>query len=145
MTFVAFQGGAPAVNALLGGHVTAMFSAYFPVSEHLKSGKLRALAAASPSRLAALPDIPIVEEFGYRDYEVDIWYGLVAPAKTPKESISQIADWFTTAMQVPETRSKLAAQGLDAAVMCGADFGALLRKQYGDYGRIIREANIKAE
>jgi tripartite-type tricarboxylate transporter receptor subunit TctC len=145
MTFVPFQGGAPAVNALLGGHVTAMFGSYFPVSEHLKAGKLRALATASSARLAALPDVPIVQEFGYRDYEVDIWYGLAAPAKTPKESLAQLADWFTAAMQVPEARARLALQGLDPAEMCGTDFAALIRKQYSDYGRIIREANIKAE
>jgi tripartite-type tricarboxylate transporter receptor subunit TctC len=86
-----------------------------------------------------------VQEFGYRDYEVDIWYGLAAPAKTPKESLAQLADWFTAAMQVPEARARLALQGLDPAEMCGTDFAALIRKQYSDYGRIIREANIKAE
>lgn len=145
MTFVPFQGGAPAVNALLGGHVTSMFSAFFPVSEHLKTGKLRALATASFARLEALPDVPIVQEFGFRGYEVDIWYGIVAPTNTPKEAISQLADWFAGAMEVHEVRAKLGVQGLDPAVMCGADFGALLRKQYDDYGHIIREANIRAE
>jgi tripartite-type tricarboxylate transporter receptor subunit TctC len=145
MTFVPFPGGAPAINALLGGHVTATLSTYSAVSEHVKAGKLRVLAPASRARLDALPDVPTVHELGYRDYEVDIWYGLVAPKKTPKEIISQLAAWFTAAMQVPVVRAKLALQGLDPAAMCGADFGALLRKQYDDYGRIIREANIKAE
>ena len=82
---------------------------------------------ASSARLAALPDVPIVQEFGYRDYEVDIWYGLAAPAKTPKESLAQLADWFTAAMQVPEARARLALQGLDPAEMCGTDFAALMR------------------
>jgi tripartite-type tricarboxylate transporter receptor subunit TctC len=145
MTFVPFPGGAPAINALLGGHVTAMFGTYSSASEHVKAGKLRALATASRTRLEALPDVPTVDELGFRDYEVDLWYGLVAPARTPKESISQLADWLTAAMQVPEVRAKLAVQGLDPATMCGADFGVLLRMQYDDYGRIIREANIRAE
>jgi tripartite-type tricarboxylate transporter receptor subunit TctC len=145
MTFVPFPGGAPAINALLGGHVTAMFGTYSTASEHVKAGKLRALATASRTRLEALPDVPTVDELGFRDYEVDLWYGLVAPARTPKESISQLADWLTAAMQVPEVRAKLAVQGLDPATMCGADFGVLLRMQYDDYGRIIREANIRAE
>jgi tripartite-type tricarboxylate transporter receptor subunit TctC len=145
MTFVPFFGGPPAINALLGGHVTATFGTYSSASEHVKTGKLRALAAASRVRLEALPDVPTVQEFGYRDYEVEIWYGLVTPARTPKESISQFAGWFTAAMQAPEVRAKLAVQGLDPAVMCGADFGALLRKQYDEYGRIIREANIRVE
>ena len=145
MTFVPFSGGAPAINALLGGHVTSTFSVYFTVSEHVKAGKLRVLAIASATRLEALPDVPTVQEVGYRDYEVDIWYGLVTPARTPKETISELTAWFTAALQVGEVRAKLAVQRLDPAPMCGADFSALLRKQYDEYGRIIREANIKAE
>jgi tripartite-type tricarboxylate transporter receptor subunit TctC len=145
MTFVPFPGGAPAINALLGGHVTSTFSVYSTVSEHVKAGKLRALATASRTRLEALPEVPTVHEVGYRDYEVDIWYGLVTPARTPKETISQLTAWFTAALQVGEVRAKLAVQRLDPAAMCGADFSALLRKQYDEYGRIIRGANIKAE
>ena len=145
ITFVPFPGAAPVVNALLGGHVTAMLTTYSSAAENLKAGRLRALVAASRARLEALPEVPTVQEFGYRDYEVDIWYGLVAPAKTPKDSISQLADWFTEAMQVPEVRNKLAAQGLDPAALLGADFAALLRRQHDEYGRIIREANIRAD
>jgi tripartite-type tricarboxylate transporter receptor subunit TctC len=129
----------------LGGHVTAMLTTYSTAAEHVKGGKLRAIASASRTRLEALPDVPTVQELGYRDYEVDIWYGLVAPARTPKESISQLGDWFTAATQVPEARARLAVQGLDPTALCGVGFGALLRKQYEDYGRVIREANIKAE
>jgi tripartite-type tricarboxylate transporter receptor subunit TctC len=145
MTFVPFPGGAPAVNALLGGHVTSTLTTYSTTSEHFNAGKLRAIAVASRTRLEALPHVPTVDEQGYRDYEVDIWYGLVAPARTPKEIIAQLADWLTAAMEISEVRAKLAVQGLTPAAMCGADFGALLRKQYDEYGRIIREANIKAE
>ena len=64
---------------------------------------------------------------------------------TPKEKISQLASWFTAALQAPELRAKLAPLGLFPVGMCGEDFGALLRKQYADFGRVIREANIKAE
>jgi tripartite-type tricarboxylate transporter receptor subunit TctC len=88
-----------------------------------------------------MPELPTVGEFGYTDYAVDIWFGLFAPAKTP----TKFAGWFTAALQVPEVREKLVAQGLFPVGMCGADFGALVRKQYDEYGRVIREANIKAE
>jgi len=145
ITFVPFPGATPAINALLGEHVTATFGTYSAVSEHVKAGKLRVLAIGAGRRIEALPGVPTVEESGYRDYEVDIWYGLVVPARTPKESIAQLSDWFTAAMQVPDVRAKLTVQGLDPGVKCGADFEALLRKQYDDYGRIIREADIKAE
>jgi len=145
MTFVPFQGGAPALNALLGGHVTAMFGTYSTVSEQIKAGKLRAIAVGSRKRVDTLPDVATVHESGYPDYDVDIWYGLVAPAKTPKESIAELTRWLTAAMQVSDVRAKLAIQELEPDPMCGADFGALLRKQFDEYGRIIRETNIKAE
>jgi tripartite-type tricarboxylate transporter receptor subunit TctC len=151
ITFVPYPGDAPAVNALLGEHVTSVFAPYPGVAEQLKAGRLRALATASRARDEPLPDVPTVAESGFvaqsgfKDYETDFWNGLVAPAKTPKETVSQLAGWFTTALQAQETKRKLAAQGLFPVGMCGADFAALLRKQYDDFGRVIREASIKAE
>jgi tripartite-type tricarboxylate transporter receptor subunit TctC len=80
-----------------------------------------------------------------KNYEVDQWLGLVAPTKTPKETVSQLANWFTAAMQVSGVKAKLANQGLYPVGLCGTDFGALLRKQHEEFGRAIRELNIKAE
>jgi tripartite-type tricarboxylate transporter receptor subunit TctC len=145
MTFVPYPSGAPAVTALLGEHVTSVFTDYPTLAEQLKAGKLRALATGSRTRAEALPDVPTVAESGYKDYDVEQWFGLFAPAKTPKERVSQLVGWFTAALQVPEVKAKLAVQGLYPVGMCGADFGAFIRKQYDDYGRAIREANIKAE
>jgi tripartite-type tricarboxylate transporter receptor subunit TctC len=118
---------------------------YSTVAEQLKAGKLRALATTSLTRIEAMPNVPTVAESGYKDFEVDIWYGLVAPAKTAKENVSQLAGWFTVAMQLPEVKARLEVQGLYPAPMRGADFGAFIRRQYDEYGRVIREANIKAE
>jgi tripartite-type tricarboxylate transporter receptor subunit TctC len=145
MTFVPYPGMAPAVNALLGEHVTAMFSSYSSVAEHLKTGQLRALAVATRTRIEPLPDVPTVADSGYKEYEVTAWYGTFAPEKTPKETIDQLAGWFTAAIQAPEVKQKLVLQGLYPVGTCGADFGAYLRKQYDEYGSIIREANIKAD
>ena len=145
MIFLSYPGAAPAVSALLGEHVTSAFSSYSTSSEQLKAGKLRALATAARSRIGALPDVPTVAESGYRDYELDYWLGMLAPAMTPKDKISQLYRWFTAALQAPELKAKLAPLGLLPVGMCGSDFAALIRKQYGDFGRIIREANIKAE
>jgi tripartite-type tricarboxylate transporter receptor subunit TctC len=145
LTFVPYPGGAPAVNALLGEHVTSVLTSYASSAEQLKAGKLRALAAATRTRIEPLPEVPTVAESGYKDYEVDFWNGLFAPAKTPKETISRLAGWFTAALQAPEVKAKLVVLGLFPVGMCGADFTALIRKQYDEYGRIIREANIKTE
>ena len=145
MTFVPYPGGAPAVTALLGEHVTSMFTDYPTLAEQLKAGKLRALATGSRTRAEALPDVPTVAESGYKDYDMEQWFGVSAPAKTPKERVSQLVGWFTAALQVPEVKAKLAVQGLYPVGICGADFGAFVRKQYDDYGRVIREANIKPQ
>jgi tripartite-type tricarboxylate transporter receptor subunit TctC len=145
ITFVPYPGVAAAVNALLGGHVTAVFSSYASVGEQLKAGQLRALATTTRTRIDPLPDVPTGAEAGYKDLEADLWDGVVAPAKTPKDVIAKLAGWFAAALREPETKQKLVAQGLFPVGTCGADFGALIRKQHDEYGRVIREANLKAE
>ena len=145
MTFVPYASSTPAVTALLGEHVTSMVGDSALVAEQVKAGKLRALAIASRTRIALLPEVPTVAEAGYRDFELDIWSGLFAPAKTPKETVSQLAGWFTAALQTPMAKAKLEVQGYASIGLCGADFATYLSKQYKDYGRIIREANIKVE
>jgi tripartite-type tricarboxylate transporter receptor subunit TctC len=145
MTYVPYPGSAPAVSALLGEHVTSVIAAYPNLAEQLKAGQFRALATASRTRIESLPEVPTLAESGYKDFEADLWYGLVAPAKTSQNIISQLAGLFTAALQAPDIKPKLAVQGLYPVGICGADFGTYLRKQYDEYGGIIREANINAE
>jgi len=145
ISFVPYAGAAPAVNALLGEHVTAAMVPYSVAAEHVKIGKLRALAAVSRERIEQLPDVPTVAEAGYGDIEGDFWNVLVAPAKTPEETLTRLIGWFAAALQAPKVKSLLIAQGQRPVAMCGADFAAYLRKQYAEYGRIIREADIRAE
>jgi tripartite-type tricarboxylate transporter receptor subunit TctC len=145
LIYVPYSGGAPAINALLGEHVTSVLQNYSEVVEQVKAGKLRALAVTTTKRIEPLPDVPTVAELGFKDYDVEVWFGVVAPAKTPKEAVTQLSGWFTAAMQAPDVKPKLLNLGLYPVGMCGADFGAHIRKQYDEYGRVIREANIKAE
>jgi len=106
---------------------------------------MRALAVVPRQRIDALKDVPTVMESGFKDYSVENWQGLFAPAKTPKEALTQLAGWFSAAVKAPEIKDKLEVQGLFPVGTCGADFANLVRKQYEDYGRVIKEANIKAE
>jgi tripartite-type tricarboxylate transporter receptor subunit TctC len=145
VTYVPYSGSAPAVNALLGQHVTAVFAGYPNVAELIAANKFRALAVAARTRIEPLPDVATVAESGYKDYEVENWFGLFAPGKTPKEMVSRLADWFAAAVQAPELKPKLVAQGLFPVGICGADFARLLRKQYDEYGRIIRDSNAKVQ
>ena len=145
ITYIPFPGGSPAVTALLGQHVTSIYSSYASAAEQLKAGTLRALAVASRNRIEPRPDIPTVTEAGYNDAVEEAWFGTVAPARSPKETIAQLAAWFAAAIHAPEIKAKLAAQELYPIGVCGAEFAVHLRQQYDAYGRIIREANIKAE
>jgi tripartite-type tricarboxylate transporter receptor subunit TctC len=143
--FVPYPGYSPGIEALLGSHVTAALADYSSLVEFLKAGKLRALATTMPKRIAQLPDVPTVAESGYKDFFAEFFVGLVAPAKTPKETLTQFATMFTAAMEPADVKAKLAALGLFPSATCGADFAAVLRDDYNEYGRIIREANIKME
>jgi len=125
--------------------VTSIFATYSTASAQLSSGKLRALAVATRTRIEQLPDVPTVAESGYKDYEWDYWLGVLAPANTPKKMVSQLAGWLTTALQAPEFKAKLAPLGLYPVGICGADFIAFIRKKYEEYGRAIREFNLKAD
>jgi tripartite-type tricarboxylate transporter receptor subunit TctC len=145
MTFVPYPGSAPAVSALLGDHLTAVSADYPSMAEQVRAGKLRALATPAPKRIEMMSDVPTIAESGFKDFTDGLWNGLLAPAKTPQDMISQLIGWFAAAMQEPEIKAKLLAQGQLPDVVCGTDFGAHLRKQYDDYGRIIREANVKAD
>jgi tripartite-type tricarboxylate transporter receptor subunit TctC len=103
------------------------------------------LGATARTRIEALPQVPTVGESGYNDYEIDFWVGLFAPANIPKETVAQVAGWFTAALQAPETKRSLVAAGAYPVGMCGAEFGALVRRQSDVFGRIARELNVKAK
>ena len=152
--YVPYPGGdAPAVAALLGGHITVLLATYSGVMEQVKSGTLRALAVTERARIAPLPDVPTIAESGYegfaesgyKDFEASGWLGVVAPAGTPKEVIAHLSTLFASALKALEVTSKLLPQGLYPVGSCGADFGSYIRKQYDEYARTIREANIRVE
>jgi tripartite-type tricarboxylate transporter receptor subunit TctC len=146
MTFVPFGGTPPAVNALLGGHIDVAGMVDYPAAlGQLQAGTLRALATGASRRLPDLPDVPTVAESGFKDYEWDVWYGFFVPARTPQSRVAELENLLMKAMQAPELRTKLAAQQLEPIATCGSNFAAYLRKLYNEYGRAIREANIKGQ
>jgi tripartite-type tricarboxylate transporter receptor subunit TctC len=145
MTFVPYPGPAPAVNALLGGHVTSVLVPYAAAAGLLTTGKLRALATSSQTRIKALPEVPTVAESGFSGFDMDIWFGVVAPARTPKEVAARLAEWFAAALQAPNVKMQIAAQGLVPVGVCGVKFASVIRRQFEDYGRAIRDANVAVE
>lgn len=145
ITFVPFNGNTPALNQLLGNHVGSVMSNYSEAAELVKSGKLRALGVASAKRVEGWPDVPTVAEQGFPDNAVEAWYGVVAPAGTPKDKVAELAKWCGEAMQAADLKPKWEAQGLTPVGSTADAFAAHLRKQSEEYARVIKEAGIKGE
>jgi tripartite-type tricarboxylate transporter receptor subunit TctC len=144
INYVPYGGTAPAINALMGGHVQAVWADYPTIVSYLKSGTLRALVSTSPKPRGALPGVPTMEQAGFQKYEAEIFYGLVAPAKTPEAAIKQLSDMLLAAMNTPEMKAKFDQQGLFPVGECGAKFGKFLTDITADYERVINAAGIKA-
>lgn len=144
ISYVPYGGTAPAINALLGGHVQAVWADYPTVVSQLKSGTLRGLVTTSAKRVEWLPDVPTLAETGISKYSADIFYGYVAPAKTPAASLKQLSDTFVKAMNAPDLKPRLDQQGLIPVNLCGTGFADFLQGMVTDYRRIIEQAGIKA-
>src|SRR5204863_7190492 len=129
VTYVPYGGTAPAINALMGNHVAAVWADYPTVVSQLDSGTLRGLVTTSRARVETLLNVPTLGETGISNYEADIFYGVVAPAKTPPDALAQLSGWFSGALKRPDMKPKLAQQGLFPVGTCGAASGAYLRRQ----------------
>jgi tripartite-type tricarboxylate transporter receptor subunit TctC len=143
ITFVPFTGYTPAVQALLAHQVTAAQADLTTLQGQLQTGKLRALATTAAARVPVLPNVPTVMESGYKDVEAEFYSGVVAPAKTPQSTISQLIRWFSDAIKAPNIKAKFASLGFIPGGQCSGDFGAIIRKDYDNYGRTIREAHLQ--
>src|SRR5215813_2867318 len=121
VTYVPYGGTAPAINALMGNHVAAVWADYPTVVSQLQSGTLRGLVTTSHARIETLPDVPTLGETGISKYEAEIFYGVVAPAKTPSDVLNRLSGWFSSALKAPDMKPKLAQQGLFPVGMCGAE------------------------
>ena len=145
MTFVPFTGDVPTLNATLGDQVSVAILDYVTVAEYIKLGKLRALAIGTQQRIDKLPDTPSMAELGFSDFDWAGTFGILAPARTPKDKVDELIGWFSAALKAPEVLAKLDNLGLYAMNQCGPEYAAFLRKALEQNGRVIKESNIKAE
>jgi len=113
---VPFQGGAPAITALLGGHVDAIVLTLPPVTPHIRSGALRGLGVAAAKRNAAIPDVPTFAEMGFQNFYSGSWVGVFAPAKTPDAVVAKLNAEINAAMKEPDALDRLAKAGFDPVV-----------------------------
>lgn len=143
IAFVPFTGYTPAIQAVLGNQITAVLADYSSLQGELRSGGLRALVTTGSKRVSSLPNVPTLAEAGYKGVEAEFYVGVAAPAKTPATQISKLIHRFTTALQAPKLKAKFATLGFFSGGQCGADFAALLHKDYEKYGRVVREAHLQ--
>lgn len=143
MIYAPFAGGTPAVNAVLAGHVNMVLANVNELQSFIEAGKMRALAVTTPQRLASLPQVPTVAESGLPGYEASAWFGLCAPAGTPKDVVAKIASAAASALADAEIRKRLVGMGLETFSMDPAKFTAHINDQYAKYAKVIDEAGIK--
>jgi tripartite-type tricarboxylate transporter receptor subunit TctC len=145
LAHVPYKGTGPGLNDLLGGQVQLAIFGIPPVLPHIKSGKLRALGVTGKRRSAELPEVPTVDEAGVPGYEVNPWYGLLAPAGTPRAIVVRLSSEVTKIVRAAEMGEKLSAQGAEPVGGTPEDYAAVIRADTALWTRVIREAGIKSE
>lgn len=144
MVHVPYKGNAPAITDLLGGQVDLLFSPINSALPHIKGGKLRALAIASDKRIGYLPDVPTLAEAGVPGYKSEIWIGLYAPAKTPKDIIDKLSAELTRMQAQPETKQQLNAQGIEPLTMSPQQVESMVKSDLARWKKVVQETGVKA-
>jgi tripartite-type tricarboxylate transporter receptor subunit TctC len=145
MTHVPYNGAAPSVSALLGGHAHGMFADLPVLLPHVQAGKLRALAVASPKRAGLLPDLPTMTEQGLPTVEAVNWYGILVPSKTPRDVIAKLHDGFTKTLADAGVRERLVARGAEPLGSGPDAFGAMLKEEMTRWAKLVQSTNIKVD
>jgi tripartite-type tricarboxylate transporter receptor subunit TctC len=142
---VPYKGGALAVTDLLGGRISFMINNPLEIVANVKAGRLRALAVASSKRIALLPDVPTFVEAGVTGYAASVWWGLVAPAKTPKDIVAQLSGEALKALENEGVKEKLLNLGAIIDPQGPDEFGNFLRREIDEWGAVIKSTGIHAD
>ncbi|BDE74982.1 MULTISPECIES: Bug family tripartite tricarboxylate transporter substrate binding protein [Delftia] len=145
MVHVPYKGGAPALQDLLGERVTSYFAAPPTALPHIEAGKLIPLATTGLTRPAYMPDIPTVAEAGYPGFEALNWYAFVAPGKTPKPMLDRWNTEIVKVLNEPGVKDALNKHGLTPQPTTRAEFAAFMKKEYEQWGRLVKERKLTAE
>jgi tripartite-type tricarboxylate transporter receptor subunit TctC len=143
LTHVPYKGTAPATADLIGGQVQIAFLGIPAVLPHVRSGKLRVLAVTGLQRSAELPDVPTVDESGVAGYEVNPWYGLLAPVGTPRAIVARLGAETTRVVRAAEMREKLAGQGAEAVGGTPEEYAAVIRADTATWTRVVGQAGLR--
>jgi len=142
---IPYKGGGPAVVDTIGGQVQLLFVSMPAAWQHVKAGKLKAIAVASAKRSVAAPDLPTIAESGVPDYAVESWYGALAPAKTPPAAVARLNAAFAKVLGNPQIKEKLLAQGAEAAPSTQAEMDRVIKEELEKWDLVIKTAKIKPD
>jgi tripartite-type tricarboxylate transporter receptor subunit TctC len=142
MLHVPYKGSAPAVVDVASGQVDIMFDGFPSLMPHIKSGKLRAIAAVSPKRNSLAPDLPTFAELGFPKMISSLWYMPMVPAKTPKEVVDKLNQALIKSLNGTEAQKRLEAGGAQLVFGTPADSQAYMKKEYDRWGAVIKNAGI---
>ncbi len=142
---VPYKGAPQSIVDVLGGHVPVIFGSIPQLSPHVKAARLRALGVSHTQRIAQLPDVPTISEAGVPGYEFYAWFGLLAPAKTPKPIVQRLNEVLLKALRAPETAGQFEAQGADPAGNSPEEFALYLKREYDKTARVVKAAGLKVD
>lgn len=145
MLHIPYKGSAPAITDLLGGQTNMMFDNLPSAMPHVKSGKLRALAVTSVSRSPALPDTPTIAESGIPGYEASSWFGVLAPAGTPKDVIAKIHADIVKALNTPEIKERLSGQGAEPVGNTPEQFAQHIKTETIKWAKVVKDSGAKVD
>ena len=145
LSHVPYKGGAQAITDVLGGQLPLVAVNALEIVPHVKAGKLRVLAVMSPTRSAMLPDTPTIAESGYAGFEASVWYGLIAPAKTPQAIVDKLYAAVQKALAAPDVQKRISDVGGEVTPGAPAQFAKLIHDERIRYEKLVREANIRLD
>lgn len=142
---IPYRGGGPAVTDVMGGQVPTLWVSIPAAAQFVKTGKLKALAVSTVKRSAAFPDVPTMQEAGVPDFEVDSWYAMFVPAKTPRAVIERLNKALNTVVADPEVRAQLLNQGAEGVGGKPERLGQIVAAELPKWAKLAKDANIKAD
>ena len=145
MTHVPYKGSGQAVTDILGGHVQLMFSGFSSTLAHIKSGKLRALAVTGAKRSPALADVPTIAEQGFPGVEATAWYGVLAPAGTPKPVITRLHGDLVNILKQPDVVQRLDGLGFEIVASTPDQFGAYIRSEIKKWAKVVKASGARPD
>ena len=145
LVHIPYKGVNLAMQDVLAGNIHLAVIGIPAAAPHIKAGRLRALALVAPQRSSALPEVPTVAEAGLPDFEVTTWYGVLAPAGTPRTIVTRLNSELVKIMHSPELKERLAATGTDPFTSTPEEFAAYIKREIAKWGEVIRKAGVKAD